>query len=98
VTVRVPALHSLADPPPALSSRLQEYLEANFYKCARDGKPLSSELRGGGPAPIGCKKAQGLDAESLYLLRQIAADEIAHVRVSEAVALCRRQLAGLYQP
>ncbi|KAI3430289.1 hypothetical protein D9Q98_004885 [Chlorella vulgaris] len=57
-----------------------EYLEANFYKCARDGKPLSSELRGGGPAPIGCKKAQGLDAESLYLLRQIAADEIAHVR------------------
>ncbi|KAL4427642.1 hypothetical protein ABPG75_001731 [Micractinium tetrahymenae] len=58
---------------------MQEYLEANFYKCARDGSPLDSDLRGGGPKPLGCKKARNLDWQSRYLLNQIADDEIAHV-------------------
>jgi hypothetical protein len=55
--------------------------EANFYKCARDGTPLPASLTGGGPNPIGCKKAMGLTTEAQYLLNNIAADEIAHVRV-----------------
>lgn len=54
----------------------------NFYKCARDGKPLDSSLRGPkGKKPLGCKKAKNLDWQSRYLLNQIADDEIAHVKV-----------------
>ena len=34
-----------------------EYLEAEFYNCAVTGAGLPSTLRGGGPASIGCQKA-----------------------------------------
>ena len=34
-----------------------EYLEAEFYTCAVTGSGLPSTLRGGGPASIGCQKA-----------------------------------------
>ena len=34
-----------------------EYLEAEFYACATTGKGLPHGLRGGGPASIGCTKA-----------------------------------------
>ena len=34
-----------------------EYLEAEFYNCAVTGAGLPATLRGGGPASIGCQKA-----------------------------------------
>ncbi len=34
-----------------------EYLEAEFYNCAVNGIGLPASLRGGGPASIGCQKA-----------------------------------------
>ena len=34
-----------------------EYLEAEFYACATTGKGIPTDLRGGGPASIGCTKA-----------------------------------------
>jgi hypothetical protein len=34
-----------------------EYLEAEFYNCAVTGSGLPATLRGGGPASIGCQKA-----------------------------------------
>jgi Ferritin-like domain len=33
-----------------------ECLEAQFYSCAYYGEPLSDELNGGGPMPVGCKQ------------------------------------------
>ena len=56
-------LHKCSRPaclPPA------EYLEANFYSCAAYGKPIDQALWGGGPAPIGCKKAPLSPAAQLY--------------------------------
>lgn len=48
-----------------------------FYSCAVSGKPLSDALTGGGPAPIGCTKA---NLTSYYgIAKNIADDEIAHV-------------------
>ena len=47
------------------------------------GKPLSSTLNGGGPAPIGCKKAKLGDYSGVA--RSIADDEIAHVKTLRAV-------------
>ena len=32
-------------------------LQAEFYSCAATGQPLSSSLRGNGPASTGCQKA-----------------------------------------
>ena len=34
-----------------------EYLQAEFYTCASTGAGIPAELRGGGPASIGCRKA-----------------------------------------
>ncbi len=34
-----------------------EYLEAEYYDCAVTGSGLPAALRGGGPASIGCQKA-----------------------------------------
>ncbi len=34
-----------------------EYLEGEFYSCATTGVGLASNLRGGGPASIGCQMA-----------------------------------------
>ena len=34
-----------------------EYLLANFYACAVSGQPVPAALRGGGPAPTGCTRA-----------------------------------------
>lgn len=34
-----------------------EYLEAEFYACAVTGEGIPANLRGGGPASIGCEKA-----------------------------------------
>lgn len=55
-----------------------EYLEANFYSCAAYGKPIDKELWGGGPAPVGCRKAKLSRKMQLYA-ESIARDEIAHV-------------------
>ena len=47
-----------------------EYLEAEFYSCATTGKGIAKNLRGGGPASIGCQKAVltgNIAVSTLYL-------------------------------
>lgn len=44
-------------------------LEGQFYSCAVYGKPLSSELTGGGPAPIGCEMANLTDYMGIAKVR-----------------------------
>jgi hypothetical protein len=81
---RPPHAAARSDPSllPLPSSPLPAGLEAQFYKCSVDGAPLSAELTGGGPAPIGCKKADlGWYKASA---RSIASDEVAHVRFLRA--------------
>ena len=51
-----------------------EYLEAEFYNCAVTGSGLPTTLRGGGPASIGCQKAN------------ITGDTL--VRVAQSVMCC----------
>lgn len=55
-----------------------EYLEAEFYACATTGEGLPASLRGGGPASIGCTKAN-LTGTVLSIAEDIASDELAHV-------------------
>lgn len=56
-----------------------ECLEAEFYSYAAYGYGLSRTLRGGGPTPVGGRKAL-LSPEALTLARDLAVDEIRHVR------------------
>jgi hypothetical protein len=48
-----------------------------FYSCAVFGKPLSKELTGNGPDPIGCERAKL--TEYYNIARSVANDEINHV-------------------
>ncbi|KAK9829452.1 hypothetical protein WJX72_005959 [[Myrmecia] bisecta] len=61
-----------------------ECLEAEFYSYAAYGKGLDPALRGGGPAPIGGKKAN-LTTDAKYYAEEIANDEIAHVAALRSV-------------
>eukprot|EP00892_Ulva_mutabilis_P001992 jgi/Ulvmu1/11794/UM080_0005.1 len=55
-----------------------ECLEAEFYSYAAFGRGLTEAQRGGGPAPVGGRKAS-LSPELQSIAEEIAADEIAHV-------------------
>ncbi|KAK9812550.1 hypothetical protein WJX73_008068 [Symbiochloris irregularis] len=55
-----------------------EYLEGEFYSCAATGQPLPSDLRGGGPASTGCRKAK-LNNRTQAIAEELADNEIAHV-------------------
>ena len=56
-----------------------ECLEAQFYSCAVFGHPLSDELTGYGPAPIGCQQANFTNDDINSLAMDVANNEIAHV-------------------
>ena len=56
-----------------------ECLEAQFYSCAVYGQPLSAELTGNGPAPIGCQAANFTNDDVYNIAMGVANDEIAHV-------------------
>ena len=56
-----------------------ECLEAQFYSCAVYGQPLSAELTGDGPAPIGCQAANFTNDDVYNIAMGVANDEIAHV-------------------
>lgn len=60
-----------------------ECLEAEFYSYAAFGKGLTEAQRGGGPAPIGGRKAD-LSPELQSVAEEIASDEIAHVEFLRA--------------
>ena len=55
-------------------------LEGQFYHCAVYGTPLSEELTGGGPAPIGCQAANFTDDVIMGLAQNVANDEMNHVQ------------------
>ena len=55
-----------------------ECLEAQFYHFAAFGYGLNKTLRGGGPLPVGGKKAL-LSPEAQILATDIAIDEMTHV-------------------
>ena len=57
-----------------------ECLEAQFYSCAVYGQPLSAELTGDGPAPIGCQSANFTNDDVYNIAMDVANDEIAHVK------------------
>jgi len=59
-----------------------ECLEAEFYSYAAFGTGLTAEQRGGGPEPIGGKKAS-LESYGA-IAKEIAEDEIAHVELLRA--------------
>ena len=50
-----------------------------FYSCASTGSGLPANLRGGGPASIGCQKAT-LGSAVGDLAAELAANEMTHVR------------------
>ena len=56
-----------------------ECLEAQFYSCAVYGQPLSSDLTGNGPAPIGCQSANFTNDDIYGIAQDVANNEIAHV-------------------
>lgn len=56
-----------------------ECLEAQFYTCATTGQPLSAELTGNGPEPIGCQAANFTNDDVFSIALDIAANERAHV-------------------
>ena len=56
-----------------------ECLEAQFYSCAVYGQPLSAELTGNGPAPLGCQAANFTNDDVHNLAMDVANNEIAHV-------------------
>ena len=56
-----------------------ECLEAQFYSCAVYGQPLSAELTGNGPAPIGCQAANFTNDDVYNVAMDVANNEIAHV-------------------
>lgn len=55
-------------------------LEGQFYHCAVYGTPLSDELTGGGPAPIGCQSVNFTDDVTMGLAQNVANDEMLHVQ------------------
>ena len=57
-----------------------ECLESQFYSCAVYGQPLSAELTGDGPAPIGCQSANFTNDDVYNIAMGVANDEIAHVK------------------
>ena len=61
-----------------------ECLEAQFYSYAAFGVGLNATLRGGGPLPVGGKKAL-LSPEAQTLAVDIATDEITHVAFLRSV-------------
>lgn len=54
-------------------------LEGQFYHCAVYGTPLSEQLTGGGPAPIGCQQANFTNDDVFNLVSNVAQDEMRHV-------------------
>ena len=54
-------------------------LEAQFYSCAVFGQPISDELTGSGPAPIGCQAAYFTNDDLRAIAQNTAENEIAHV-------------------
>ena len=56
-----------------------ECLEAQFYSCAVYGQPLSADLTGNGPAPIGCQSANFTNDDIYSIAVDVANNEIAHV-------------------
>ena len=56
-----------------------ECLEAQFYSCAVFGQPLSDELTGYGPQPIGCQQANFTNDDINSIAMDVANNEIAHV-------------------
>ena len=61
-----------------------ECLEAQFYSCAVYGQPLSAELTGNGPAPIGCQMANFSNEDIHSIAMDVANNEIAHVNYLRA--------------
>ncbi|KAL3133990.1 hypothetical protein ABBQ32_008430 [Trebouxia sp. C0010 RCD-2024] len=57
-----------------------ECLEAQFYSCAVFGEPLSDDLTGSGPQPIGCQQANFTNDDIVSIATDVAQDEIAHVK------------------
>ncbi|KAL3143542.1 hypothetical protein ABBQ38_002341 [Trebouxia sp. C0009 RCD-2024] len=57
-----------------------ECLEAQFYSCAVYGEPLSDDLTGSGPQPIGCQQANFTNDDIVSIATDVAQDEIAHVK------------------
>ena len=54
-------------------------LEAQYYSCAVFGHPLSDELTGSGPQPIGCQQANFTNDDIYSIAMDVANNEIAHV-------------------
>ncbi len=54
-------------------------LEAQYYSCAVFGHPLSAELTGSGPQPIGCQQANFTNDDIYSIAMDVANNEIAHV-------------------
>ena len=61
-------------------SLLLQCLEAQFYSCAVYGQPLSDQLTGYGPRPIGCQQANFTNDDIYSIAMDGANNEIAHVR------------------
>ena len=59
--------------------RSLQCLEAQFYSCAVYGQPLSDDLTGSGPQPIGCQQANFTNDDIYSLAMDVASNEIAHV-------------------
>lgn len=55
-------------------------MEAQFYSCAVYGQPLSDDLTGSGPQPIGCQQANFTNDDINSIAMDVANNEIAHVR------------------
>jgi hypothetical protein len=56
-----------------------EYLEAEFYSYAVNGRGIPDDLRGGGPASVGGQKANLTD-NVLAFATEVAQDELNHVK------------------
>ena len=91
----IPLLLSMAS---LTKSLLLQCLEAQFYSCAVYGQPLSDELTGYGPSPIGCQQANFTNDDIYSIAMYVANNEIAHVRYLRTALLSSSQCSSGNHP